>query len=160
MNTLRLPFLAVCVFILAGAGCGSIDVSTGGNPDRVLTGAVATGGGLPAGAEVVVRLISAPGAHEPQRVAGSDVPVMTRPVASSAERVLGEHVQTLTAGTAEPVPFRIEYTAEDAVLRRGLNIDVRVSVGGKVQYRTVNAHVVTLASSPVKQTETEQAEGR
>lgn len=151
MNTLRLPFLAPFVFALIGAGCGSIEVSTGGNPERVLNGVVATGGGLPAGAEVVVRLISAPGTHESQRAAGSDVPVMTRPAAAGLERVLGEQTQTLAAGTAEPVPFRIEFTAEDAVLRRGLNLDVRVSFGGRLQYRTVNAHVVTLASSPFKQ---------
>lgn len=160
MNTLRFPFLTAFAFALVGAGCGSIDVSTGGNPERVLNGVVATGGGLPAGAEVVVRLISAPGAHEPQRVAGSDVPVTTRPVASAVERVLGEQTQTLTSGTAEPVPFRIEYTAEDTVLRRGLNLDVRVSFGGRLQYRTVNAHVVTLASSAYRQNVTVQAVGR
>ena len=58
---------------------------------------------------------------------------------------------TLTAGTAEPVSFRIEYTADDAMLRRGLNVEARVSFGGKLRYRTINAHVVTLASSAYRQ---------
>lgn len=161
MKLLSLPFLAALAGLLVGAGCGSIDVSAGGNPERVLTGTVNAGIALPAGAEVVVRLVSAPAGNDTVRSANTDLPVMaTRPVGQGLERVLGEHAQTLTAGTMEPVPFRIEYNADDAVLRRGLNLDVRVAVGGKVQFRTVNAHVVTLASSPFKQTVMVQPVGR
>ncbi len=85
---------------------------------------------------------------------------MNRPIAPAVERVLGEYTQTLATGTSDPVPFRIEYSAEDAVLRRGLNVEVRVSFGGKLRFRTVNAHVVTLASSPFNQTVNVEAVAR
>jgi uncharacterized lipoprotein YbaY len=151
MKNLRFSFLVALGVLLAGPGCGSIETTVGGNPNRVLTGTVNAGVALPAGSEVVVRLISVSGGNDAVRPTNSDVPVMTRPTGQAAERVLGEHIQTLAAGTMDPVPFRIEYTADDAVLRRGLNLDVRVSVGGKLSYRTVSAHVVTLASSPFRQ---------
>jgi hypothetical protein len=137
--------------LLFTAACQSIDISSGGNPDRVLNGVVNVGTGLPAGAEVVVRLVSAPSGNEGSHSTGGDVPVLARPTGQVAEVVLGQSVQKLSSGTAEPVPFKIEYNAEDALLRRGLNLDVRVSFGGKIRYRTINAHVVTLASSAYRQ---------
>jgi uncharacterized lipoprotein YbaY len=151
MKTPRLTFLVACAVLFAGAGCGSLDVSSSGNPDRVLRGAVNAGAMLPEGSEIVVRLVAAPGAVDMARPATTDAPVMTRPSVPGAERVLGEHKQTLSAATSDPVAFRIEFYAEDALLRRGLNLDVRVSVGGRLRYRTVNGHVVTLASSPYPQ---------
>ena len=151
MKTTRFPFLAAIVALLFGAGCGSLDLAPGGDSNRVLNGTVNVGTGLPAGAEVAVRIIATSAANEPARSAGNDVPVMTRPATPVVERVLGEHAQVLKAGTAEPVSFRIEYTADDAMLRRGLNVEARVSFGGKLRYRTVNAHVVTLASSAYRQ---------
>ncbi len=158
MKLLRLPFLAVLTSLLLGSGCGSLDVSRAGNPNRVLSGTIDAGTALPAGAEVVVRLVSAPAGNDTMRTTQTDLPVMaTPPAGQGIERVLGTHTQRLTSGTMEPVPFQLEYNAEDAVLRRGLNLDVRVVVGGKLQYRTVNAHVVTLASSPFKQTVVVQA---
>ena len=62
--------------------------------------------------------------------------------------MLGEQTQTLGAPTDRPVPFRIEYQASDNVLRHGVNVDARISYGGKVRFRTVQAHLMTLASSP------------
>jgi uncharacterized lipoprotein YbaY len=32
-----------------------------------------------------------------------------------------------------------------------VNIDARISVGGKLRFRTINAHVVTLSSAPYPQ---------
>jgi len=40
-----------------------------------------------------------------------------------------------------------EYRAEDDVLRKGLNIDARVSFGGKVRYYNRNSYVVTLGNA-------------
>lgn len=145
----RLP-AGVALFALFAAGCGHIDTTPAGDPDRVLTGAVRFDATLPAGAEVVVRVI-APPSSEPLRAAANDLPLGARPTMQRAERVLGEHRQTLGSGTMQPVPFEIEYHAEDAALRRGLNVEARISIGGKVRYRTINAHVLTLTSAPFKQ---------
>ena len=150
MKTHRLPLVALACAFLAGAGCGTLDVASTGNPDRVLTGTVRAGP-LPAGAEVVVRLLAPPMSSETARPAINDMPVVARPAAQNVERVLGEHTQTLPAGTSDPVPFRIAYYAEDSVLRRGATIDVRISIGGRVRFRTISAHGVTLGSSAYPQ---------
>lgn len=157
MKTLRLISLGVLAAFLAGAGCGTLDVRSEGNPDRVLNGTISAGVALPAGAEILVRLLAPPINHEATQPAATDIPVVTRPTPQTVERVLGEHTQTLTAGTMDPVPFRISYQAEDALLRHGLSLDVRVSVGGRLRFRTINAHVVTLASAPYKQDVSVQA---
>ena len=44
-------------------------------------------------------------------------------------------------------PFRIEYRADDSLMRHGLNIDARISFGGRVRFRTGNAHVLTLGNA-------------
>ena len=143
------PFALVAFFF--AAGCSSIEVGSGGGTARVLTGVVNAGTGLPAGAEVLVRLVTPQMGNESVKSTGGDMPVVARPGNQGVDRVLGEFVQKLAAGTADPVPFTINYEAEDAVLRRGLNLEVRVSYGGKLRYRTLNAHVVTIASSAYRQ---------
>jgi uncharacterized lipoprotein YbaY len=45
------------------------------------------------------------------------------------------------------VAFRIEYNADDSLLRHGLNIDARISYGGRVRLRTVNTRAVTLGNA-------------
>jgi hypothetical protein len=142
--------LIASLVVLVAAGCAHLDTTPAGNPDRVLKGAVNFNTTVPAGAEIVVRLLE-PVGGEPSRGPGNDVPVATQSAGARTERLLGEFRQTLSAGTMQPVPFQFEYRAEDAVLRRGLNVDVRVSVEGKVRLRTISAHVVTLASSPFSQ---------
>lgn len=148
----RFPlFLFVCAIALIGvAGCSHLDLAASGDPNRVLKGTVTAGRMLPAGTEVVVRLVAT------ESVAATHLPssdLVTRAVAPSGgvEHLLGEHRQILPIGTNEPVPFQIEYLADDALLRRGVNVDARISIDGQVRYRTVNAHVVTLASSPYRQ---------
>jgi uncharacterized lipoprotein YbaY len=59
--------------------------------------------------------------------------------------VLGE--QKIPNPGTPPVPFRIEYRAEDTVLRHGLNIEARISVGGKLRFYNVNSYAVTLANA-------------
>lgn len=136
---------------LAGlAGCQHLDVASEGRRARVLTGTINTGVPLPAGTEISVRLIARVGAMPGQPPVG-DQPVV-RQTAGVAEQIVGEQVQKLTAPAAEAVPFRLEYDADDALLRHGLNVEARVYYNGRVRFRTVNAHVVTLSSSPYPQT--------
>jgi uncharacterized lipoprotein YbaY len=150
MKTTRMLGVLLVLVALTGSGCSHLDVTPAGNPDRVITGTVRSGTTLPAGAEVVVRLIATT-TVESRRPAG-DAPIAPGTTTSQmVERVLGTHSQILPNGTTEPVPFRIEYYAEDAVLRRGLTLDARISVDGKVRYRSISAHLVTMSASAFPQ---------
>lgn len=143
--------LAAFGLFISGTGCEHLDVAPAGNPDRQLRGTVVAPSALPAGTEVLVRLVDASPSEAATMASKSDLPLGDRGRPQVAERILGEQRQTLAAGTAEPVPFQLDYRSEDAGLRHGLNVDVRVSFGGRVRYRTIQAHVVTLASSPFPQ---------
>jgi hypothetical protein len=150
MKTFRLlSFALLAVFLTAG--CGTLEVASGSNPERVLNGAISAGAALPAGTEIVVRLLAPPMNNDASRTPTNDIPVIARPTTPHVERVLGEQAQTLTAGTIDPVPFRLAYYADDALLRRGLSLEVRISFGGRLRFRTINAHVVTLTSAQYKQ---------
>ena len=113
---------------LSISGCGHLDVTPEGNPSRVLTGRVDLGDAvaLPADAVVTVRVVEPPRAGVPQNVLGS---------------------QTIRNPGSAPVEFRVEYTADDELLRRGLNVEARVSWGGKVRYYNMNGHAVTLGNA-------------
>jgi uncharacterized lipoprotein YbaY len=145
-----LVLLVACVLGLVVAGCEAVDLAPAGNPERVLTGAVRAPAALPAGAEVVVRVVDT-ATSSPPTMMNNDLPIVDRGRPIPAERILGESRQKLTAGTIDPVPFQIEYHAEDSELRRGLNVDVRVTIDGRVRYRTISAHVLTLGSAPFPQ---------
>lgn len=146
----KIPLVCLTVLwaaLLAGAGCGSITTTVGGDTNRVITGTVNFRGDLvlPPDAEVVVRLIDASAVGQVRSAAASDLPVVDRPKAALTAQVLGE--QRIKAPAAGPVPFRIEYNADDSLLRHGLNIDARISYGGRVQLRTVNTRAVTLGNA-------------
>jgi uncharacterized lipoprotein YbaY len=131
------------------AGCSHLDLAPEGNPNRVLNGTVTFTGGLPTGAEVSVRVLdSSPRDFGPRT--NSELPLGDRATPVAADRMVGEQVQTLAAPTIEPVPFRLEYLATDAMLRHGLNVEARISYGGRVRFRTIQAHVLTLASAPFR----------
>jgi uncharacterized lipoprotein YbaY len=125
MKTARL--LIALAALAAFAGCGQMDFTPEGNPSRVLTGELSLGdaGILPADAVVTVRVIDSNTSGMPPRVLGA---------------------QTITSPGASPVSFRVEYTADDELLRQGLNIEARVSYGGKVQYFNRNHYAVTLGN--------------
>jgi uncharacterized lipoprotein YbaY len=110
------------------SGCGQLNVAPEGNPDRVLTGTIelSDAAALPADAEAVVRVVDSSDASAPPKVLGS------------------ETVRNL--GTP-PVEFRVEYRAEDEQLRRGLNVEARISYGGKVRYYNMNHYVVTFGNA-------------
>lgn len=123
------PTLAILAAVAAAAlaGCGHLDTTPEGDPSRVLIGTVDLGDApLPAGAVVAVRIVV------PQR---GDTPL----------RVLGS--QTITNPGASPVAFRVEYLAEDELLRHGLNVEARVSWGGRVRYLNMNGYAVTLGNA-------------
>jgi uncharacterized lipoprotein YbaY len=147
---MKAPVILLAVasaFLLAG--CGHLDMSPEGNPNRVLNGTISSPYALPTGAEVLVRIIDTSSRGIPGPV--SDLPLagMARPPA--IERIVAEHMQTHVGTSAEPVPFRMEYRTDDATLRHGLNIEVRVSHGGKLRFRNLRAHVLTLGNSPYRQ---------
>jgi uncharacterized lipoprotein YbaY len=126
---MRTPLALLSVAaLLALSGCGQLDLTPEGDPSRVVTGQVEIGEdvALPADTVVTVRVVDASAVGMPPQVLGS---------------------QTINNPGVAPIPFRVEFRAEDEVLRRGLNIEVRVSIGGKVRYYNRNQHVVTLGNA-------------
>jgi uncharacterized lipoprotein YbaY len=120
----------ILLLAIAGAGlfqgCGHLNLVPVGEPDRVLVGSIhfSDDVALPADAVVVVRVL------DTTRV---DMP----------PQILGE--QTIDNPGSPPIPFRVEYTAEDDLLRRGLSIEVRVSYGGRIEYSNANGSLVTFS---------------
>lgn len=116
--------LLVCALV---SGCGHVEVTPEGDPNRVLTGTVnlRIPADLPGDASMVVRVVDK---------ARSEVGL----------RVLGEQV-IARAGNA-PVPFRVEFQASDAMLRHGVNVEARISSGGKLRYYNINANGLTLSN--------------
>lgn len=124
------PLLCVLATIasLALAGCGHLDMTPEGDPSRVVAGEVGFGESipLPADAVVTVRIVDPSAVGAPPMVLGS---------------------QTIKNPGVAPVSFRIEYRADDDTLRRGLNLEARISYAGKIQYFNLNRYVVTLGNS-------------
>jgi uncharacterized lipoprotein YbaY len=140
MNLVR-SLLALAVLGML-AGCAQLDLTPEGSPDRTLRGKVTSGVALPAGAQVTVRLIELP---TQDNGAPKDQPVPGQMPRVNAERVLAE--QQVPAGPgASSVPFQLSFSATDAQLRRGLTLEARVSAGGRLSHRNLQAHVVTLGS--------------
>ena len=50
------------------------------------------------------------------------------------------------AAARDAVPYRIEFQADDALLRHGVNLDARISYDGRVRYRMLDARALTLSS--------------
>jgi len=145
-----LVWLGALGLLWMGAGCEHINITPEGNPERVLNGVVSLHAALPAGTEILVRLLDITPSEKVAMNPGAELPLGNRGRPLPVERVLGEYRRTLDALVTESVPFQIEYQADDSQLRHGLNVDVRITFGGRVRYRTINAHVVTLASSPFR----------
>lgn len=136
--------------VVLAAGCAHIDVTPPGNPERVLRGTVNFRGAVPGNAEVLVRILEQT-SNDAARPIASDQPARPQSGLAQSERVLGEFRGMVPSGALQPMAFEIPYTAEDFVLRRGLNVDVRVAIGGKVRMRTMSAHTITLITAPYRQ---------
>lgn len=120
---LRFLALFVCTFL---AGCGHLEMTPEGDPNRVVTGTVnlRMPTDLPADASVLVRVVD--GARSEPTL-----------------RVLGE--QTI-ARAANPAAFRVEFRADDILLRRGVNLEARISYGGQLRYFNINAIGLSLSN--------------
>jgi uncharacterized lipoprotein YbaY len=153
MKTIRPAFLAAALaagaLLAAAVGCANarLDLAPEGDPNRVLTGTVLFRAEqpLPPDAEVLVRVVDPASVEQARAAANRDLPVATRAQAPLPPTVIAE--QTFQAGGANNgVPFQIGFRASDDLLRHGLNLEARISAGGRVLFRTVNARVVTLAN--------------
>jgi uncharacterized lipoprotein YbaY len=125
MRTFLLALLVSALGLTFG-GCGHLDTTPPSSADRVLIGVVNhSGEDLPPGSEVTVRVLDL--THGEGRA-----------------EVLGE--TTITNATKMPVPFTIEFVADDAQLMRAINVEARVSVGGRLRYTTTTGHPVTMGN--------------
>ena len=119
MKTTRLSpaLLFAGLFVLALAGCSSLDMTPSPTGDRVLTGTVncRAGSSLPADAVVTVRLLDL--SKEPPAVLASKT---------------YEHPGDM------PVAFSLDYKAEDVSPPSRAGLDARISVGGKLRYYNAN----------------------
>jgi uncharacterized lipoprotein YbaY len=113
---------------LGFTGCGHLDITPEGDPSRVLVGEVELGEdvALPTDTMVTVRVVDSSAIGMPPQVLGS---------------------QTIKSPGVAPISFRVEYKADDDLLRRGLNVEVRVSFGGRVRYFNVNRYALTLGNA-------------
>jgi uncharacterized lipoprotein YbaY len=120
--------LAALGLAFLAAGCGHMDLTPEGDPNRILTGTVETRDPmlLPRDAVAMVRVLDSSRADMPPQVLGD--------------------VEIRNPG-ATPIPFRIEYRADDALLLRGLNVEARISYDGKVRYSTLNQVGLTMRNA-------------
>lgn len=143
----RFLFSALMLVVAGFApACSNLELAKETSPDRVLTGTVIARGSVPAGAEMSVRLLDLAPREAPRNPMTEMTTTLPRTVV--AERVVAEKSFAVTTAGGEPIPFQLPFSATDADLRHGLNLEVRISHGGKVRFRSITAHVVTLASAP------------
>jgi hypothetical protein len=133
-------------------GCSHLDFAAPGDPDRVLVGTVSYTGKIPDDAEVLVRVVdpNPPPANANSLTPPGQMPLLNQPVTATmaANATIGPQelgVQIIRHPGASPLPYRVEYRAEDEVLRRGLNIEVRISYDGRVHMFNSNQYSVTLS---------------
>jgi len=126
MKTLTL-LGALLAGALVSAGCGHLDTTAAGPADRVLTGEVNYGeaASLPDNAVVTVRIVDKSNPAAPMTVLGETSIMHPGP---------------------GPVPFRIEYRAEDDVLMHQVNVEARIAIGGKLRFLSVSGHPLTLGN--------------
>ncbi len=148
----RFSLMAAGGILLITLGCGHVDLTPESDPNRVVTGTVNVRMDLmpPSDAEVAVRLVEPSNVTSEPTTASPGLVIGERGTSTRPEVVVAE--QVIHAPAAMPVPFRIEFKADDAMLRRGLNIEARISWGGQIRFRTVESQVVTLATAHDPQT--------
>jgi uncharacterized lipoprotein YbaY len=149
MNPFRSPQAVLLAGLLA-AGCGHLDVTPHADPDRVLSGTVNLYNGpdtLPDDTVIIIRVVDA---VPPKPAASTQAdPTLRRPVPppDMPPEVLGE--KTIAHPGSAPVPFEVEYRAEAAQLEHGLNVEVRVSYGGRVRYLNQNRYSIGLNDADI-----------
>jgi uncharacterized lipoprotein YbaY len=120
-----LPCMLLLLGLLFAAGCAYVEVTPIGDSERVLVGKVTyvPAEAVPAGAILSVRVVDASS-------------VTSGPV------LLGQ--QRVAISGEPPFEFRAEYRADDNLLRRGVTVEAKILVNGKLRYANLTAHVVTL----------------
>ena len=128
MKTTPMACVPLFLGLLFGSGCAYMDVSPVGDDDRVMTGKVTyePANSVPAGAILSIRIV------ENSNLAAGPV-------------LLGQ--QRIPISGPPPFEFRAEYQADDALLRRGVNVEAKVLVNGKLRYTNLTAYIVTLNRS-------------
>lgn len=122
MNS-RLKFFLFLAVVLGG-GCANIELNPIPDLNRLVTGTVSftEPATLPSDAVIVVRVL------ETSRKDGMS-------------RIIGE--QVIKGGGNSPIPYKVEFRAEDALVQRGMNIEARVAYDGKVQLFNGNTYAIT-----------------
>jgi uncharacterized lipoprotein YbaY len=146
--TTRLFLLPLALAAVLSAGCASVslDIRPESDPNRVLKGTVnfRSEQPLPPDAEVFVRLVDNSSIERARASAARDNPVQSRAQVAPMPTILAEQRVPIVPGFA--LPFTLEFTANDDLLRLGVNIEARISFGGAVRYRTVSSQLVTLSN--------------
>lgn len=142
----RFFLLVLGVALFASLGCGHVETTVGSDPNRVVTGTVNVRMNLipPPDAEIVVRIVEPPDVTSAPAAASKDLVIGERGTRERPEQLVGE--QIIRAPGALPLPFRIEFRADDGMLRHGLNVEARISWGGRLRFRTIESQVITLRS--------------
>ena len=124
---LSLSFLSAALLICL-VGCAGVDfeMAKAGDPERVLTGTVSWVAEDPLPPDAVLRI----------RIVDTTKPELPAVVKEEEIRGLG----------MSPTTFRIEYRAEDALLRRGLNVEARIAFAGKIRYYNADSYNITINS--------------
>jgi putative lipoprotein len=122
--------MTVLALLLLG-GCAYVEISPVGADDRSMTGKVTyvPADPVPEGSVLSIRVVD-------------------NSKATSGPVLLGQ--QRVAIAGSPPFEFRAEYRADDTLLRRGVNVEAKILVNGKLRYGNLTSYVVTLnrASSP------------
>jgi putative lipoprotein len=115
---------ALLAFFLL-AGCAYVEISPVGDDDRSMTGKVTLtpADPVPEGSVLSIRIVD-------------------NSKAASGPVLLGQQRVAITG--APPFEFRAEFRADDNLLRRGVNVEAKILVNGKLRYANLTGHVVTL----------------
>lgn len=123
-NTPFSRFLCVLGLLLLG-GCAYVEISPVGDDDRSMTGKVTyvPADPVPEGSVLSIRVVD-------------------NSKAASGPVLLGQQRVAVTG--SPPFEFHAEYRADDNLLRRGVNVEAKILVNGKLRYGNLTAYVVTL----------------
>jgi hypothetical protein len=169
-------FLSGCaaLAVILGAGCKSLSLSDESDSNRILIGAAdftppqsdipGQTGSLPANASMQIRVVD----QDPQADTASN-PAMNSGLyngqtsgsvraSSLGPQILGEAtvpdasalVDYDPIGHSWQIPFKVYYSATDDQLRRGLNLEVRISYDGGVRYSNYNQYSLSLSDAKDK----------
>lgn len=150
MKFLPLAVLATVGLLLGTLGCGHVDLAPERNPNRTVSGTVGASLDLipPSDAVLVVRVVRPPNLTSKPSTAGELV-IGEQGTRAEPEQVVAE--QIIRAPSPLPVSYRIDFHADDSELRHGLTIEARLSWGGRLRFRNIEAQLLpmTVGDAPV-----------